>query len=211
MYMSTQITLITFLLFFLAGYITIISKFMLTYLTKGPAKFSINTYTQLQTMYWIVFVSVRFVTAIIAFRLDAAKFVFCLLLANVVSSFLFIYPYFCQFSEFYWIGIFFMGVTSGPMQPSSFMAAKKFLVEYNAFIMSVFTIGIAIGAIVFQDVAGRLLDYFIEVRYDFLGFEVFEPATIISHLFFWSSLMCFLIYIPIYVIYKKFVNLLLQK
>ena len=54
-YMIVQIILIGMMLFFTSGYITIISRFMLTYLTKGPGKFNIDSYSKLQTIYWLLY------------------------------------------------------------------------------------------------------------------------------------------------------------
>lgn len=206
-YMTTQIALISIMFFFLAGYIAVITKFMLTYLTKGPANFTVDVYTQLQTVYWALFVCSRFSAAIFAFKLDPLVFLFGLFLANMIICFLFVVPYFTTFPTFYWYGMLLMGITSGPMQPSSYMIAKDILVEYNSFILSVFSIGVGFGALFFQEITGRLLDYFSEPRDNFLGFEVFQPAIVISHLFFVTSLLCFLLLIPIFYVYKKFVYL----
>ena len=54
-YMIIQIILIGMMLFFTSGFITIISRFMLTYLTKGPGKFNIDSYSKLQTIYWLLY------------------------------------------------------------------------------------------------------------------------------------------------------------
>ncbi len=201
--MSVQITLLTVMFFFLAGYITVISKFMLTYLTKGPANFSVEVYTQLQTVYWALFVASRFSAAFIAFKLNPFVFLFVLFLVNCVTCFLFVVPYLTTVPLFFWVGIFLMGITSGPMQPSSYMIAKDILVEYNSFILSVFSIGLGLGGLFFQEVGGRCLDFFTEPRENFLLFDHFQPATIISHLFFVTSLLCFLLLVPLFYIYKR--------
>lgn len=207
-YMTVQISLISIMFFFLAGYISVISKFMLTYLTKGPAGFTVDVYTQLQTVYWALFVCARFSAAIFAFKLDPFVFLFGLFFANLLICCLFVIPYFTTMPTFFWCGMFLMGIASGPMQPSSYMIAKDVLVEYNSFILSVFSIGIGLGALCFQEITGRMLDYFSEPRANFLGFEVFQPATIVSHLFFVTSLFCFLLLIPIFYVYRNFVYLL---
>lgn len=51
-YMSTQIGVLTGLFFLVSGFATLSSRFMLTYLTMGPANFSVESYAQLQTLYW---------------------------------------------------------------------------------------------------------------------------------------------------------------
>ncbi len=194
-YMYTQISLITIMFFFLAGYISIISKFLLTYLTKGPAQMTIEAYTTVQTLYWTFYVLARFATAILAFRINPVVFLGILFLANTVVCGLFlVVPYLSGSVILYWIGTVSMGITSGPMHPASFMAAKKLLVDYNMFTMSVFSIGLAIGGILFQETVGRLLDYYGE-------------AQVVAYLFFGSSLLVFLLFVPISLIYRKFVSL----
>lgn len=204
-YMSVQISLITVIFFFLAGYIAIICKFMLTYLTKGPAQMSVNTYTTIQTLYWAVFVFSRFSTAIFAFNINPIVFIFFLFLANAIVCGLFIVPILTEYSLFFWVGMVLMGFTSGPMQPSSYMVAKKLLVEYNTFTMSVFSIGVALGSIFFQEIAGRLLDYFNEPSNN-IFFEY--PASVIAYLFFFTSFFISLIFIPSWLIYTKYVDVL---
>ena len=206
-YMLVQILLLTFVFFFLQGYITVSGKFMLTYLTKGPGKFSIETYSQLQTLYWSIFVVSRLLAAFFAFKIDPIIFVFSLFLFNLITCFLFIIPYFTQMKMFFWISIPAMGLFSGPMLPSAFMIAKTFLVKYNSFIISIFLIGNGLGGIFFQQVTGNILDYF-KPSNNFLGYEDFQPAYLISHAFFIPSLISFLFLIPIYLIYKKHVHLI---
>jgi hypothetical protein len=84
--------------------------------------------------------------------------------------------------------------------------AKTFLVDYNAFILSIFSVGMSFGNIFFQKTGGLLLDG-ISPADSFLGFDHFKPAYIIAHAFFLPSLLCFLIFIPIILIYKRYVYL----
>ena len=177
---------------------------------------TIDAYTSVQTLYWAVYVLARFMTAILAFRINPVVFVGGLFVANAVVCGLFVVvPYLSGSAVFYWIGMVLMGLTSGnnfnfnlsdivvlsmfyrhagPMQPSSFMAAKKFLVDYNTFIMSVFSIGIALGSMLFQEMAGRLLDYF-------------GDAEVVAYLFFGTSLLVVVLFVPTSLIYRQFVRL----
>lgn len=151
----------------------------------------------------------RFCTAIFVFKLNPLVFVIILFLVNFGVCTLFIVPYFNSFNVFFWISIVTMGAVSGPMLPSAFMVAKTVLVQHNSFITSVLSLGIALGSIFFQEIAGKMLDYLTEDRYDFLGFEVYKPATVISHMFFIASFFCFVILIPIGCIYKRYVKIII--
>ena len=108
-YMIFQISLLVFLFFMIQGYITVISRYLLTYLTKGPANFSIAKYSTLTTLYWSFFILARFLAAFVAFKLNTILFVFVLLLLNMLVCLLFIIPIFTQYELFFWICICFMG------------------------------------------------------------------------------------------------------
>ena len=116
---------------------------------------------------------------------------------------LFLIPFFTNYESFFWIGISLMGLLSGPLQPSCYMSAKAFLGQYNSFIFSLFSIGLILGGIFFQELTAKLLDS-VESRNYLLGFNHFEPAYIISYLFFGTSFLSLMIFIPIFCIYKKF-------
>ena len=206
-YMLVQIFLLALIFFCLQGYITVISKFMLTYLTMGPGNFSVEEYAQLQTLYWAVFVLSRFLAAFLAFKMNPIIFVFILFVLNLIFCTFFIIPYFTQIKLFYWVAISALGLFSGPMQPSTFMVAKKFLKNYNSFVISIFMIGHGLGGTFFQQITGNILNSFQSTK-NFLGYENFQPANLIAHAFFTPSLISFLVYIPIFVIYKKYSNLI---
>lgn len=122
-YQIVQISLLVITFFCIQGYITVISRYLLTYLTKGPGNFDVTTYSYLATFYWSVFIVARFLAAIVAFKMSAIVFVFGLLALNMIVCLLFVIPFFTHYSLFFWFGIGFMGLTSGPMQPSSFMVS----------------------------------------------------------------------------------------
>ena len=206
-YKLTQIFLLAVIFFCLNGYITVVSKYMLTYLTKGPGNFSVETYSQLQTLYWALFVVSRFLAAFLAFKINPIIFVFLLFVFNLIVCILFIIPYFTQIKLFYWIAIAALGLFSGPMQPSTFMVAKTFLVEYNSLVLSIFLVGHGLGGTFFQQITGSILDNFKQEK-NYLGYQHFHPANLIAHAIFAPSLISLLIFIPIYFIYKKFVYLI---
>ena len=80
--------------------------------------------------------------------------------------------------------------------------------EYNTFILSIFSVGMSLGNIFFQDVTGRLLDSLVNLESStLLGFDNFNSAYIIAHAFFLPSLLCFLTFVPVCLIYKRWVYL----
>ena len=91
------------------------------------------------------------------------------------------------------------------------MVARQVLVGHNSFITSVLSIGITLGTMFFQELTGKLLDRFTEPIIGFLGYEVYESANIISLVFFVASQLCFLILIPMCLIYRKYVGLIVIK
>ncbi|CAF0745945.1 unnamed protein product [Brachionus calyciflorus] len=202
-YMLVQIGMMTLTLFCVLGFYAVISKFMLTYLTKGPGKFSIEEYSDIQTLFWLLYIAGRFIAAFVAFKMNAILFVTILYASNLVITSLFLVPYLCQFKMFYWVAISFLGLVNGPLHPSSIMVAKSFIGDFNSFVISIFALGAALSGFVFQNVAGQLLDA-IKPRDYFFGFENFNSAYLIMHLSFlpcFLGLICLLI---IYVYYKLY-------
>jgi hypothetical protein len=209
-YMIAQISLIAIMFFIISGYIIVITKFMQTYLTKGPGKLSINEYANLQALFWIVFILARFISAFLAFKINNVIFYLVLVVLNLLFTFFLIIPYLTKFKLFFWIVISLLGFTSSPLQPSGLMVAKCFVLNYNTFVLSIFSIGAGIGAMVFQQIVGDLLD-FLKPSSELFGFVNFEPAFIIGHSLFLPSLITFLIYIIILIIYKRYFYLIDRK
>lgn len=207
LYMLTQIALITLVLFCLQGYLTVISKFMLTYLTKGPGKFNIDEYSQLQTLFWLLFVFSRFIATFIAFKMNPIVFLAIVLFLNMFTIFLFLIPYFTNFKLFYWVSISVLGLASGPAHPSTFMAAKYILGDFNSVVISIFSLGLGLSSIVFQHITGNLLDYLQPKDY-FLGFKNFDPAYIIAHICFIPCFCSFVIFLMISLIFKRYFHLI---
>ncbi|CAF0745904.1 unnamed protein product [Brachionus calyciflorus] len=171
-----------------------------SYLTKGPGKFSIEEYSDIQTLFWLLFIAGRFIAAFVAFKMNAILFVTILYTSNLVITSLFLVPYLCQFKMFYWVAISFLGLVNGPLYPSSIMVAKILIGDFNSFVFSIFAL---LSGFVFQNVAGQLLDA-IKPRDYFFGFENFNSAYLIMHLSFlpcFLGLICLLI---IYVYYKLY-------
>lgn len=211
-YMLTQIALLFTLMFFVTGYITVISRFMLTYYTKGPAQFTVSNFLYVQMIYWVAFVSARFLTAFVAYKLNPILFYIGILTLNLLVCALFIIPQVAMTPYFFWYGMVLMGLTSGPIQPTAFMAAKSILVDYNSFVLSLFSTGMGVGAIFFQNIGGVVLEkYKIAQGESWLGFADANSSYVVAYLFFLPSLLCFLIFMFIYLIYLKFVHLIRVK
>ena len=100
-----------------------------------------------------------------------------------------------------------IGLLLGPCNPTLYMVAKKILIDYNSFVLSLIISGNAISNIIFQKLVGDLLDY-LEPRDYFLGFSNFNSSYIISYLLFLSCFSCFLIINISLFIYKKFFHLI---
>lgn len=201
-YMVAQIILFMIVFIFNQGYFTVISRFMLTYLTKGPAKLHVEIFVIIQTLFWAFFIGGRFFAAYLAFKLESIKFFFGILIVNLVICFLFLIPFLTNFKIFFWIGVSLLGLTSGPMTPTGLMVAKH-LLNINSFVLSLFIVGLAIGGIIFQQITGAFLDYFVPSS-SFMGFDSPSSPYIIPHLAFISSFLCVLFFVPIYFLYRKF-------
>lgn len=206
-YMVIQLILNLFILFFIQGYQIILSTFMITYLTRGPVKFSVRDYSIIQTLFWSLYVLSRFISAFAAYKMNPIKFVLALLGLNLITNTFFIFPFFASNYLFYWFSISLIGLLSGPCNPSSLMAGKLFLNDYNSFILSLLISSSGLGSIFFQKVIGDLLDS-VEPKKDFLGYDHFEAPYLISHILFISSLVCFCIFATSSLIYRKFSHLI---
>jgi hypothetical protein len=207
LYMCTQIVLFIFIFIFISGFFTVMSRFLLTYLTLGPAKLSIESFAYMQTLFWIFFILSRFCASYVALIFDGTKFYLFVLISNTFVSVLFLIPYLTVDNKmFFWFGISMLGLTSGPTIPSGLMVAKQIL-NFNAFLLSLFIVGIASGGILFQQLIGYLLDTFKSPQY-LIGFDNknINSSYIIPYIAFLASLLSLLFYIPVYLLNKLYSN-----
>lgn len=100
-YVITQTILFIIIFVFNQGYFTVISRFMLTYLTMGPARLSLEMFVVLQTLFWAFFIFGRFFAAYLAFKLDSLYFYFSILIANSVFCLLFLFPFLTNLKMFF--------------------------------------------------------------------------------------------------------------
>lgn len=194
--------LICFLFMSANGYLTVLNTFMLTYLTKGPAKFNVASFIQLQTLYWINFIIGRFLAAILGFKMNSLIFFLILLLLELILTLFYAIP--ClnslflmnSIQLFYWFIIPTMGVVVGPLVPSCYMIPKCIFKSFSAFLLSLFCIGTGVGNIFTQYITGVVLDTFQPTSY-FPASAYYIPFILITIITF-----TFILYLCILSVYK---------
>ena len=197
-YMLTQIFLFIILFVFAQGYFTIITRFMFTFLTRGPAEIATKTSQTIEMFFWIIIICSRFLSAILTTYIKPSNFFIVILSFNTLITALFLIPISHEYQGFYWILVPLLGFTSGPIIPCGLDLAKQML-KINSFILSIFIVGLASGGIIFQEVCGSLLDK---------QWIVFiNQKSIIPYLSFFTSLTTFLVYLQIYSIHRVFYHL----
>ena len=142
-YMLLQIFLFFLLFLFTQAFFTILSRFMLTYLTKGPAQFSLKSFATIDTTFWVFVILGRFMATYLSIKINSVIFYLSLLTLNAAVSLLFLIPSLTSYKIFYWMTIPMLGALSGPLMPSGLMIAKQIL-EFNSFVLSLFIVGLAV-------------------------------------------------------------------
>jgi hypothetical protein len=156
-----KLSLFLFLCLFVSGYMTVLTRFMLTYLTLGPAKLSLEQFAHLQTLFWLLFIFSRFLVTFLAFKFSAGGnclFFLFLLSFNFFINVLFLLPVFTKFSLFFWLSISLLGLMSGPLLPQIIVLAKQQIKPFKPFVLALFVASFAFGGIIFQQITGSLLD-----------------------------------------------------
>ena len=156
---SIQLAIIFSLFMAVMAYNMVLTTYMLTYATKGPAKFARDQFLTIQTFFWIIFIVGRFSAALIGFKLNTFYFFTGLVTFNAILVFI----YNTKLNEiqlFYWFMILALGFTNGPLIPSCFAVAKYIFVKTNAFLVSIFCIGLGIGSLLATYATGAILDSF---------------------------------------------------
>lgn len=182
------------------GSFTIISRFMLTYLTKGPANLSIQTYSILFSLFWGLFIFSRFFSTYLSLKIDPIIFFAIILIVNSIFCALFLVPFLSKYEIFYWIFVPMLGMSSGPLMPCGLMIAKQIL-DFNSLVLSFFIVGMATGGIICQQLTSEFLDHF-KPDFNWMGFTNANSAYSIPHLTFLSALFSLITFIPIYFLYK---------
>jgi len=195
-YMLAQITLFLLLFVFTQGAFTILTRFMLTYLSKGiPCQLDTKTNVILETAFWVSIIVSRFLAAFVTSQMKAMHFFLALLFFNTAFCGLFLLTGLTKYELFFWVCIPLVGFFTGPLIPCGLMIAKKVL-EFNSFLLSVFIVGLAVGGIVFQELTGTLLDQ----KWPGLS----SPAYTIPYLVFFCNLLSLLVFLLIFFLYHSF-------
>lgn len=184
------------------GSFTIISRFMLTYLTKGPAHLSVQSYSILFTLFWGMFIFSRFFSVYLSVKFDPILFFLTLLIFNSFLCVLFLMPFLTKYELFFWLIVPLLGMSSGPLMPCGLMIAKQIL-DFNSFVLSLFIVGMATGGLICQQLTGEFLDHF-QVGSSWMGFTNTNSAYYIPHLIFLFSFLSLITFLPVYFFYKKF-------
>jgi hypothetical protein len=205
-YKVIQVILLVLLCIGANGYQTVISSFLFTYLTKGPAKFHLADMMAIQSMYWGFFVIGRLVNAVVAFRMNSILVFGCLVLFNVILLSILIVPTINTIQLSYWFMICAMGTSVSPIIPTCFMLAKTILKQINSLTASLFCVGLGIGGLSSVYLTGLLLDSFAPAQ-AWLGYIDATSSYILPMILFsWLSFI-FLIFISILFVYKRFKHL----
>jgi hypothetical protein len=86
----------------------VLTAYMLTYATKGPAKFERSDFLTIQTLFWIIFIIGRFSAALIGFKLDSFYFFTGLVSLNAILAGIFTTKL-NEVQSFYWFIILAIG------------------------------------------------------------------------------------------------------
>jgi FHS family Na+ dependent glucose MFS transporter 1 len=199
---------IVFLLFMaVSAYNLVLTSYMLTYATKGPAKFIRDQFLTIQTFFWIMFIIGRFSAALFGFKLNSFYFFTALININTILVFIF-NTKLNMIQNFYWFIILALGLSNGPLIPCCFAVAKHVFVKTNSFLISFLCIGLGVGGLLANYTTGVLLDKF-QPSDSWLGYKDANSSYIIPLILLGLSLfcaVCTIIALAIYMIYKDVFN-----
>lgn len=194
-----QVILLFLLSLNLCAFISINSTYMVSYLTKGPAKLSLDTFFMLQMLFWVFYVIGRLLTTFIAYKMNNSLFFMFLLTINLILAILYAVPSFNSIKIFYWFIINLLATSTGPIIPCCFMIAKHTLFSINAVIVSIISIGMSIGFIVSQYLTGYLLDKLV-LHQHWFGYKDVTSIYIIPYILLFFILLACPIYLIIFCI-----------
>lgn len=189
-----QMILIILLSMLVGAHAIVLGSFMLTYVTTGPAKISLNSYFTLYILFWLFVTISRLITTIVAFRISTLKVYAVIILFNILCSILYILPVLNKNQLFYWFIIPMLALASGPVIPSTLMFAKYLLVNINSAIVALIAFGFASGAIASSYLTGFLLDNF-KPNPNWFGYDNSTSIYIIPLIIFISILICFVLFL----------------
>ena len=198
-----QLILLTLLSVILCSFVSINSAYMLSYTTRGPAKFSIESFFVLQILFWIFYLISRLITSFVAYRFNNAIFFLALLILNLSLSILYAIPYLNSIQKYCWLLITLLAFSTGPILPSCFMIAKYIFLNISAIILSIISIGMSIGFITSQYMTGYLLDQ-LKLDSNWFGYTDATSFYIIPYILVSYIFIALPIYLAILCIHNRF-------
>ena len=189
---------------FIQGYLTTISRFMLTYLTRGPPQLTLSQFSLVQTFFWLFFILGRFAYGLIGyFKLKNCRqnsfFFLVLLFLNLIISVVMVVSEFVSVAiDWYWwmLVISLLGLISGPLTPGIIMLAKQVMASsFNMSTLSMFVACNGLGSIAFQQVTGSLLD---------LKYQWMKSTFVLPYVAMVATFFSFVFFLIIYLIFTEF-------
>lgn len=202
-----QLVILVILGFSSSGFISIETNFMITYLTKGPAKLSIGNYFTFQIIFWLLYVFGRFMATLIAYKINTLAYFIVLCLFNLIVLFIYIVPALNTNKLFLWIIVFSLSFISGPIIPSVIMIAKHTLVHVSSTLISIFGVSMAMGGIAAYYITGHLLDN-LKLNSKWLGYQDATSVYVIPYIMLLFAVLVILCSFLLLVVQFKFKKLL---
>ena len=186
----------------IGGFTVILSNFMMTYQTKGPAKLAVKTFFQIQIVYWIFMTVGRLLAGNFAFKLNTLVYVFFLISINFVCILIYSIPQFNLIPKFYWFISVPLAIVVGPVVPCTIMLGKHVMKQLSPFLISVYSIGVAIGSILGQLMTGFLLDE-LKPKPNWLIYNDATSVYVIPFLVLFSVTICLTFYIILIIVKRR--------
>jgi MFS family permease len=139
----------------------------------------------------------------IAYKLNPLIFYLIIALSAFVCPFLFCLPQLNSNQIFCLVDQALLAIFAGPLIPSGFMIAREILKSINSYLISFFSIGLIMGAIVSQHVAASLLDN-LQLPADWLNFTDATSAYVIPFLTMFSCSMSIMFYLIALIVNRKY-------
>ena len=195
------VMLIFGLAFFLSGFTSILYTFFLSYLSKGPAHFKVETVFLIQMLFWALFIVGRLSASIITYKISPVTFFLIILIASVLNLGVFLYPPINSNQTFCWIMMPALGIFGGPLIPTIFTVLKVIFAKSTAVLISFICVGMGLGAISAQQLTGFLLDEF-KPPINWFGYKNAASIYIIPFILFSYICASLIDYILVIIFYR---------
>jgi hypothetical protein len=162
-YKIIQLALLVALFISISGFLTTLNSFFFMYLSKGQSGISnmwvIGTFFNFKTIYWLFYSFGGLAAALLAYKINSLILFLFLISTNTSLSILFVIPLFNTNHFFYYFFVSAFGFFIGPIIPSTFMVAKHVLIDLQSVFISLFCVGIGIGALISHYLFEIFIDY----------------------------------------------------